>query len=308
MKIVSAFLFLCSVLAAQKPAAQTPAPAALPELPDSTVIAIFDDGGKLTMGEYRKLYDALPNNQQAMINDRKTFLEQYALMRKLAHMAEEQKLDQASPAKEAIAFYRLFILSQTLMNYEVMNQSVEPDEIDSYYETNKNRYKEVKAKVIYITFSRAQASQSNNGKRVLTEEEAKAKAEKLLADIRAGADFVKLVHENSDDATSREKDGDFATFKGSESDKIPAPVAAAVFSLKEGEVSEPIEQANGFYLFRADQVTYRSPVEVRSEIVDMLRQARFRQWMDRTHDSVKVQFPEPAFLGSQAPPAAPPAK
>src|SRR5579884_104527 len=103
MKFLSAFLFLCSILPAQ-----TPSVPALPDLPDETVIAVFDDGAKLTMGEYRKIYAALPSNQQAMVNDRKAFLEQYALMRKLAHMAEEQKLDKTSPTKESLEFYRLF--------------------------------------------------------------------------------------------------------------------------------------------------------------------------------------------------------
>lgn len=296
MKFLSAFLFICSVLPAQTPSAP-----GLPDLPDETVIAVFDDGAKMTMGEYRKIYAALPSNQQGMVSDRKAFLEQYGLMRKLARMAEEQKLDQTSPTKESLAFYRLFILSQAKMNDAVMNQLVEADEIGKYYAANKDRYKEVKTKAIYITFSRAQASQSKEGKPVLTEEEAKAKAAKLVASIRGGADFVKLVHENSEDATSRDKDGDFATFKGTERDKIPAPVAAAVFGLKQGEVSDPIEQANGFYIFRADQVTYRTEAELRSEIFETLRQLHFQDWMQRTHDSVKVEFPNAAFLGGAAP-------
>src|SRR5581483_6864979 len=144
--------------------------------------------------------------------------------------------------------------------------------------------------------------------RVLTEEEAKAKAEKLLADARGGADFVKLVKENSDDATSRDKDGDFAVFKGAERDKIPPVVANAVFSLKQGEVSEPVEQANGFYLFRADEVTYRSKQELRSEIIETLRQEHFKKWMQGVHDSIKVEFPNAAFLGAAAPPPVAPGK
>jgi peptidyl-prolyl cis-trans isomerase C len=288
--------------------AQTSTLPGLPDLPDETVIAVFDDGMKLTMGDFKKLYTALPGNQQAMQRDRKGFLEQYALMRKLAHMAEEQKLDQTSPNKEAMEFNRQFLLSQAKLQFESMSQNVEPDEIGKYYEANKERFQEVKVKAIYITFSKAQASQASNGKKILTEDEAKAKAQKLLADIRGGADFVKLVRENSDDAASREKDGDFATLKGSDRDKIPAPVATAIFALKQGEISEPIEQPNGFYLFRAEEVTYRSAGEARSEIVETLRQQHFKEWLDRTHQSIKVQFPSPEFLKSTTPPAAPPAK
>ena len=40
----------------------------LPDLPDETVVATFDDGVKMTMGEFKHLYAVLPpeNQQQAM--------------------------------------------------------------------------------------------------------------------------------------------------------------------------------------------------------------------------------------------------
>ena len=303
MKVLGFFVILASGLLAQAPPPQAPPPA-LPDIPDDAVIAVFDDGVKFTMGQYRAIYSALPGNQQAMAQNRRLFLEEFALMRKLAHMAEEEKLDQTSPAKELLEYYRMLFLSQAKLQHEVQNQNVAPEEIAKYYAANKEHYKEVKVKTIYITFSKAQASQvSNSGKKVLTEEEAKAKAEKLVAEARAGADFVKLARENSDDAPSREKDGDFATLKAAEREKLPAPVANAILALKQEEISDVIAQPNGFYIFRADQVTYRPEAEVQGEIMTNLQQEHFRQWMDRTHDSAKVQFPNPAFLGDA--PAAP---
>jgi peptidyl-prolyl cis-trans isomerase C len=302
MKVLSAFAYFCSILLAQAPA---PAPAPdFPDLPDTTVIAVFDDGTQFSLGDYKKLYAALPGNQQAMTRNRKEFLEQYGLMRKLALMAEKEKLDQTSPNKEALAFNRLYLLSQAKLNQEVMGQSVEPEEIDKAYEARKEQYKQVRVKAIYIMFTKAAASQASNGKRLLTQEEAKAKAQALLAQIRAGADFVKLVRENSDDAPSKEKDGDFATLRPT--DQIGSEIKNAVFALKQGEVTEPIEQANGYYLLKAEEIIYHPLSEVRSDLIESLRQERFRQWLDRTRDSVKVQFPSAAFLGQA--PAPPPAK
>ena len=72
---------------------------------------------------------------------------------------------------------------------------------------------------------------------------------------------MKLVKENSDDETSRAKDGDFATLRSS--DNIPDAFRATVFALKKGEVSEPLKQPNGFYLLRAEEVTVRPLSEVR---------------------------------------------
>jgi len=254
MKVLSILLFTCSLFAQPAPAPSPTLSPAVASLPDETVIAVFDDGAKFTLGEFKKLFTALPeNNQQSIMRDRKGFLEQYALMRKLAHMADVDKLDQASPTKESIEFNRLFILSQAKMNSEVMSGDIQPEEITKYYEDNKARYKQVKVKAIYVAFTKAAASQPNSsGKKLLSEEEARAKAQKLLVQIRGGADFVKLVRENSDDAASRAKDGDFETLKPT--DNIPDAIKVAVFSLKQGETSEPIEQPNGFYLLRADEV------------------------------------------------------
>lgn len=278
----------------------------MPDLPDSTVIAVFDDGVKFTMGDFKKLFTALPANQAGMLRDRKGFLEQYGLMRKLAQMAVAEKLDQTSPTKEAVEFNRLYILSQAKLQIQSSTANVEPAEITKYYEANKDQFKQVRVKAIYITFTKAQASQSSNGKPMLSEEEAKAKARKLLTEIRGGADFVKLVRANSDDATSRDKDGDFATLQPS--DNIPDAIKRAVFTLKQGEVSEPIEQPNGFYLLRAEEVITRSFDQVRGDIAQTIQQDHFRQWLQTTHDSLKVQLPSPEFLGGPSAPAPAPAK
>jgi hypothetical protein len=296
MKGLALFVFSCGLAAAQVAAAP---PAGLPDLPDETVIAVFDDGGKLTAGEFKNIYAVLPPNaQQGAIRDRKAFLEQWGLFRKLADAAEKKKLDQASPTREALEYNRLFLLSQAAVNDQVTNTIPEPEAIEKYYETNKERYKQVKVKAIYITFSKEPVSKLVGGKPLLTEEEAKAKIQKLVGEIRSGADFAKLARENSEDAASRQKDGDFATLRPT--DNIPDAIKSAVFALKQGEVSEPVEQPNGFYLLRAEEITYRSAADVRGEIIENIKQEHFRQWMQQMHDSVKVQFPSAEFLGGGA--------
>jgi len=38
----------------------------MPDLPDDTVVAIFGDGTKFTMGEFRSIYAAMPPANQQM--------------------------------------------------------------------------------------------------------------------------------------------------------------------------------------------------------------------------------------------------
>jgi parvulin-like peptidyl-prolyl isomerase len=296
MKFFSLLVFACIAAWAQTAAAPAP-PATLPDLPDDSVVAVFDDGTKVTMGEFRNIANVMPpENQQLILRNREQFLHQYAVMRKLAKMAESEKLDQQSPAREALEYNRMMILTQTKMTTALNTMTVAPDEVVKFYDGNKEKYKQVKVKAIYIPFS---GDADAKDKKELTEEQAKAKAARLLAEIRKGADFVKLVKENSADETSRAKDGDFATVHTG--DNIPDAMRAAVFALKSGEVSEPVRQPNGFYLFRAEEIGYRPLSEVRDEIFMQLKQQHYGNWMRQIDSGTKVDFPNPAFLGKKAP-------
>ncbi len=294
MKGLSLFLFT-SLLAVR---AQTPAapPAALPDLPDETLVCTFDDGVKLTMGDFKRVYGALPAQLQKMaLTNRQEFLHEYSLMRILSKMAEEKKLDRESPYKEALDFSRLMVLSQAQMMEVNSAQTVAPAEIVKDYDINKENYKQARVKAIYVRFGSSEAK----GKKALTEEDAKAKAAKLAAAARAGGDFIKLVKDNSEDETSRAKDGDFGAFRVS--DNIPDAIRAAVFALKQGELSDPVRQPNGFYVFRAEEVTYRPLSQVRDEIFTALKTRHYQQVMDKLNEDAKVKNINPAFLGAGRP-------
>jgi peptidyl-prolyl cis-trans isomerase C len=303
-----AFASFSAIWAQSAPGAPTaptvPAAAAMPDLPDDAVVAIFGDGTKFTMGNFRKIFEALPPvNQQMALRNREQWLHQWELFRKLTKMAEDAKLDQESPYKETLAYQRMTVLATAQINSAMNLVVVEPGEIVKYYDSNKRKYTQVRVKAIYVAFSDDAASGSaGKGKKALTEAEAKAKAAKLLAAIKGGADFVKLLKENSDDETSREKDGDFATLRSS--DNIPDAFRAAVFALKKGEVTEPLKQPNGFYLLRAEEVTVRPLSEVRDEIYNELKNAHSDEWLRGIDRDAKVEIVNPAFLaGTPAAPA-----
>lgn len=302
MKSLSILAFACA-LGAQT----TPPPPALPDLDDSAVIAVFDDGVKLTMGQFRAITGTmLGDNQQMVQRNPQAFLHQYAVMRRLSAMAESEKLDKQSPAREMLDYNRLMILAQVKLTNGLATVTVEPEEVEKFYAANRDRYKQVRVKAIYISFKDAAAGETAAGKKPLTEEQAKTKAAHLLAELRKGADFAKLARENSNDETSRAKDGEFATVRPA--DNIPDAMRTAVFALKQGEVSEPVRQPNGFYLFRAEEIGYRPLEQVTDEIFTQVKQVRYGEWMRDVDTNTKVQYPNPAFqpgAAAAAPPATP---
>ncbi len=282
MKLLSLAFVCLGAVWAQTPSSQ---PAPLPNLPDDTVVAVFDDGASFTFGEFKKVYAALGADAQKMaLMDRRAFLQQWAFMRKLAKMAETDGLDKESPTKEVLEYNRNFVLMNARLNKQLVLTEVQPNEIVNYYNDHKEDYKQVHLRAIYIAF----------GKK-LNEEQAKTKAEKLLAQIRGGADFTKLVKENSDDETSRAKDGDFLTLHPG--DNVPDALRTSVFQLKQGEVSDVVRQAGGFYIFRADEVSYRPLSQVREAIFSAIKEQHYKEWLDQTNKGLKIEFTSPSFLG-----------
>jgi len=116
----------------------------------------------------------------------------------------------------------------------------------------------------------------------------------VRAQIIAGADFVKMVKENSEDKTSAAKDGDFGTIRST--DNLPEPIRTAIFALKAGEISPPVKQPNGFYIFRAEEINPQPYKEVEEEIVNQLRQAHFKLWMDEMNRNLNLQIKNDAYF------------
>jgi parvulin-like peptidyl-prolyl isomerase len=273
----------------------SPKPAMLPDLPPETKVAALDDGTVLTMGEVRALIGNLePQQQQQAASNLREFLNQWALFHKIAQMALEDKLDQDSPVKERLLWQRTLVLFDAELQRQANPARIDNEEIERYYNVHKRDYLRVKTDAIYISFSNSAASQTgSDGKKILSEEEAKAKIIALREQIGKGADFKKLAKENSDDETSRAKDGYFATLNPT--DKIPDVIRAAVFSLKPGETTEVIRQPNGFYLFRAEEVGYKPFSEVRDQVYDAIKLERYKKWMDDLHNQTKANILNPAI-------------
>jgi peptidyl-prolyl cis-trans isomerase C len=292
MKVFVTLVFAACVTVCAQTSSPAPAPApaqaqtGLPDLPDSAVVAIFPDKTTFTMGDVRKYINALPPESQPMaIRDPKTWVEGWSRMVQMARLAEKDKLDERSPTREQIEFQRLFLLASAEGQDRMMGTPVEGSEIIAKYEATKEKYKQVKVNAIYISF----------GDKGVSEAQAKSKAEKLLVQVRKGANFAKLARENSDDETSKAKDGYFATL--TPSDNIPDALRAAVFQLKQGDTSEPVRQPNGFYLLRAEQVSYKALADVRDQIFSEIKNQKFQDWLTQMAKEAEPTFPNPKFPG-----------
>jgi len=282
---------------------QVPAEAVLPitALPAATIIATID-GRKVTAGELQTVLRAMPAQvQQQAQADRRKFLEQYGVLMHLADEARKAKLDQQSPYKEAIEYNTMQILYQAEINQKMQEMPVTPEDVKKTFETNKERYIQAKVKAIYLPFTNAPVTQTDaKGKKVLTEAEAKAKAEDLAKQIRAGGDFGALAKEHSGDPNSAQKGGDFGFIK--KSDNIASDLKNAIFATKPGEITDPVRQPNGFYVFRVDEIAPQSFEQVQNNIITELKNAQFVSWLNGMQKSLNIQMEHEVTRTTGVPP------
>ncbi len=285
-----------------KAPAGAPPPVAAPTPPPpvsaDTIVAEVD-GRKITAAEMDKILAALPAADQNTVHARPQLLSNVFLMQKLVADAEKAGLDKQSPYKEQLEGYRLRILSNAEANTVNNTTPVSEEEERKYYKDNPDKFKEVKVRVIYIAYNPTPGKTESNGKKLLTQAEALAKLQDLAKQIQAGADFGKLARENSDDSTSASKDGDFGVIK--QESTIPKEVKDAVFALKQGEISAPVKQPNGFYLIRAEEINQQSFNEATFRIIPAVRQEKFDAWMKSLQTQFSVKIESPAYFAPRAP-------
>ncbi|WP_432241365.1 SurA N-terminal domain-containing protein [Herbaspirillum robiniae] len=132
--------------------------------------------------------------------------------------------------------------------------AVTDDDIKSYYEQNKKQYstdEQRRASHILITVKKDAPAADKAA--------AKAKAEGLAAQLRKNpGDFAKLAKANSQDPGSAENGGDLGYFGHG---AMVKPFEDAAFSLKQGEISAPVESDFGYHVI---EVTGIKPAAVKS--------------------------------------------
>lgn len=311
MKIIALSFLFCALLSAQNqppvqvapgaPSVSGTAQAAI--TPDTVVLEV--NGKKYTAAEVDKLIAILPAQYQQPIRAQPQNLGQIFLMQRLAEDAQKSGLDQKAPYKETLELQRLQTLSTAELTETNNTMQVTSEDEHKYYEANPDKFKEVHVKVIHIGFKAAApraplapaVEHSNDGK-ALTEAEAKAKIEDAEKQVKAGADFGKLAHDISDDKASADKDGDFGVIK--QDSAYPAAIKNAVFALKQGEVSAPIREPNGFYLIRAEEIKEESFNEAYQQISQMARKAKYDEWFRGMQSQYTVKVENPAYFSGSA--------
>lgn len=136
------------------------------------------------------------------------------------------------------------------------------------------------------------------------EEQAKQKAEKLLADLKGGADFATLAKENSDDPGSKEKGGDLGWVGHGQ--MVPEFEQAA-FALQPGQLSEVVKTQFGYHILKVFETKsnlpedFESNKEMYKQQVEMqLKRQAWQAYQAKLREGAQIQIVSAALRAQQA--------
>jgi peptidyl-prolyl cis-trans isomerase C len=276
-----------------QPGPQPPAPAPGPASavpPDKIVLVVNDT--KLTAKQFNDLVEALPEQlrERARGTGKRDFAENLVKVLVLADEGKSRKVDQTPEFKLQEQIQVANLLAGRTFGQLAEGLKVNETEERAFYDAHKQDYEQVRARHILIRAAGSPAP-VESGKKELTDAEALAKAQEIRKKLAAGGDFAALAGQESDDTGSKDKGGDLNFFKHGQ--MVPAFDQAA-FSLKVGEISEPVKTQFGYHIIRVE--AHKTYEDSKPEIDRRIRSEMAQKMMDDLQKKANPTF-DPDFFG-----------
>ncbi|HEX5735211.1 MAG TPA: peptidylprolyl isomerase [Blastocatellia bacterium] len=225
-----------------------------------------------------------------------SFKETYARIRLMAVKARETGASDEKTA-EMLKYWS---------SREVLYQAYVDEMIAKYYDEHKNEYEQVRARHILISTTPQEQAPPHGDEhdkeaadkqpKALSKEEARKKAESILARVRKGEDFAKLAGEFNPDAT-KETGGDLDYFSRG---RMLPEFEQAAFALKPGEVSDLVETQYGYHIIKVED-RRTAPVDDPTTQQQIL--AKLQPELDKLAESSNIKVAEDFnFTPKAAPP------
>ena len=176
--------------------------------------------------------------------------------------------------------------------------TVTEGEVKAYYDSHKGDYTEPEVrKARHILIDPHPAVAAGEAAIAPTEsdwEQAREEAEKVRSEIQNGADFGSAARKYSDDLATKDDGGDLGTIVRGQ--MVPE-FEQAVFSLKKGELSQPVRTEYGYHIIQVTDITPQAQLpydqvkeKIRSALVASRQTATWDAWLKATEDKLGVEY------------------
>lgn len=175
-------------------------------------------------------------------------------------------------------------LGVLVIDQSKLEQAIQPDDATllRLYNENKDTYRTPeRINIRHILLN-------TTGKTPQEEAAIKAKAEDLLKQARAGADFADLAKKNSQDPGSAQKGGEYdGVIRG----QMVPEFEKAAFSLKPGQISDLVKTQYGYHIIQSlshEDARLKPFDEVKSQIAAEYRKQRVNEMMQQIADKAQA--------------------
>ena len=290
--VFGALLFFALGAFAADVRGQTSAAPAAP-VPSSAIL-VRTGAHVVTAGELKALLDAQPNGlrQRFLANPRQLEEIVRGEAKRKALLAEARKagVDKRSDVVFLIQRAReQAILSAYLAPFRALPDGFPTDaEVAAYYDKNQSRFvipEQISVSTIFLLLLPAWAGDGR------IEEKVRAEAAELSAKATRGADFGELARRHSQDRPTAERGGLVGWVTA---EQLVPELAQVAFTLKPGEVSDPIRTQFGFHVLRVNDrapAIQRPLSEVREVAATLLRQENVTRKEREGIEAVLTQAP-----------------
>ncbi|MEO8217554.1 MAG: peptidylprolyl isomerase [Acidobacteriota bacterium] len=252
--IVVVLAALLVILAAcekkEAPDAVGTAQAQKPKIEDPVVIKV--NGGEIHASEFQAASESIPEQMRGPLSTpagKKILGEELVKMKVLEQKGETMGLADEREVASKLAMARANILANATIEKLVTAEKLSPQQI---YEKVKSQFEYAKVRQILIPYAGGQVSPKSG--QALSESAAKDEADKLVAELRAGADFAAKAKEKSADVTSAANGGEMSeVYRNS----VPPELAKPIFSLPLNQVSDPIKTPFGYHIIKVESKSFK---------------------------------------------------
>ncbi len=174
--------------------------------------------------------------------------------------------------------------------------AVDDAEVKAAYERDRQLYRTPETRQASHILIKLAATASDEEKKAAAE-----KAQAAYKEASSGADFAALAKKYSDDILTRDSGGNLGKLSRGD---MPREFEDALFSLKEGEISQPVKTAKGYEIIRLDKVEggEQKPFEaVKDQIAADLRMQQVdSRFADLSDQLVTLTYENPESLAVAA--------
>jgi parvulin-like peptidyl-prolyl isomerase len=246
------------------------------------VVAVVD-GSKVTAAELYRYYKTLSSSlQYYLAQNRKELLERYITARKVLSEAEANKLDAKEPYKTRLIDSREQILTQARFDEIAVSKSFSDQDKQKHYNEHLDSFTFGVARGILV------ATIPNKP------EETKKRADDIVKRIRDGELFEKVAKETSADRQTGNQGGLLGLV--AKVGPLPEEFRKAIFSLKPGQVGDPIEFRGSLWIFGLDKIQIKSYDDVKDDVLERLKQDLVEQHMQSIRRGLTIKVEDEEYF------------